>query len=144
MPDNEGDWTDAQRTALLNVTTFGALYLARGIRSIGMDLHAEGSLMDGVEEPYDTPEQRRRAATVVPPASTWVLFAGEAIYKLCKNEHNRREDLGQYGRGYSLGRWIVWKKKFGVIGAMESLEQGVREIAQRAASEMSRIDSGAQ
>ena len=144
MPDNEGDWTDAQRTVLLNVTTFGALYLARGLRSIGMDLHAEDSLMDGLEEPYDTPEQRRRAATVVPPASTWILLAGEAIYEFCKKEHKRREGLGQYGRGYSLGRWVVWKEKFGLIGALGNLEQSVRRIAQKAASEMNRVDGGPQ
>lgn len=34
------------------------MYLACGIHPIGMDLHAETSLMEGVEESYDTPEQK--------------------------------------------------------------------------------------
>ena len=98
--------------------------------------------MDGVEESYDTLEQRRRAYTVVPPAATWVLIAGEKIYELCKSNHNRNELLGQYGRGYSLGRWSVWKKRFGLIAATEGLGVGVCEIAQQAAGTMESIDGG--
>lgn len=142
LPDNEGDWTDSQRTTLLNVTNFGAMYLASGIHPIGMELHAESSLMDGVEDPYNTPEQRCRADTVIPPAATWVLLAGEKIYKLCKNNHDRTELLGQYGRGYSLGRWNVWKKRFDLIATTEDLSDTVRDFAQRAAGKMDSIDGG--
>lgn len=133
MPD-EGDWTDAQRATLLNVMTFSALYLAHGQRDIGMPFHAEVSLMDGVQEPYQTQEQQRRAATNVPPAATWILLAGEKIYELCKNRKAEK------GRGFSLRRWALWKEKFGEIAANEGLDDRVRDFASRAALEMGRVE----
>lgn len=134
-PD-EGDWTDTQRATLLNVTTFGALYLAYGRQSIGMPFHAEVSLMEGIEVPYQTPEQQRRAATNVPPAATWVLLAGEKIYELCTNDYDREDDKG---RGYSLGRWALWKKRFRETAENQELTVVVKDIASKAASEMERI-----
>lgn len=50
MPD-EGDWTEAQRATLMNVVTFGALYLVRGESNIDMSFHAEVSIMHGIESP---------------------------------------------------------------------------------------------
>ena len=127
----------------MNATTFGALYLARGIYPIGMDRRAEDALMAGIEDySYDTADEHRRAATVVPPAATWLLLASEKIYELCKNDYMRREDMGRYGRGYSLARWSVWKQKFVSITAIDELEQSVRDIAEKAVSEMDRIDGG--
>jgi len=107
------DWDD-QAVPLLNATTFGAMYLARGKKPIGMPFHAEVSLMQGVEVPCQTPEQHRRAAMYVPPAATWVLLAGESIHELCKSDYNRKDgapgstpegDEWRWGkgRGYSLG-----------------------------------------
>ena len=119
------------------------MYLPRGLHPVGMDLHAESSFIDGVEEPYETPEQkRRRACIVVPPAATRVFTAGEKIYELCKSNHNRREVSGQYGRGYSLGRWSVWKSRFGSIAAAEGFGVGVCDIVQQAAGKMDGIDGG--
>lgn len=137
MPD-EGDWTDAQRAALMSVTKFGALYLAHGTQQIGMAFHAEVGLMHGVEEPYQTPEEQRRAPTNVPPAATWILLAGEKIYELCKANLYRKDDQG---RGYSLDRWALWKKRFGEIANVRGLTDGVKDIASKAASEMKRIES---
>ena len=134
---DEGDWTDTQRATLLNVTTFGALYLAHGRQSIGMPFHAEVSLMEGIEVPYQTPEQQRRGMTNVPPAATWVLVAGEKIYELCKNDYDRKDDKG---RGYSLGRWALWKKRFSEIAENQELKDGIKDVALRAASEMERIE----
>lgn len=45
----ESGWDD-QAVSLLNATTFGAMYLARGKQLIGMLFHAEISLMQGIEE----------------------------------------------------------------------------------------------
>lgn len=134
MPD-EGDWTDAQRTTLLNVMTFSALYLAHGEHDIGMPFHAEVSLMEGVETPYQTHEQQRRALTNVPPAATWILLAGEKVYELCKNGKDDK------GRGFSLGRWDLWKAEFGEIAANEGLDGRVRDIASKAAAEMGKIEA---
>jgi hypothetical protein len=45
----DGDW-DNQALPLLNATTFGAMYLARGKQEI-MPFLAECSLMEGIEVP---------------------------------------------------------------------------------------------
>lgn len=136
MPD-EGDWTDAQRATLMSITTFGALYLAHGRQPIYMSFHAEVSLMEGVEGPYQMPEEQRRAPTNVPPVATWILLAGDKIYELCRNNVDRKDDQG---RGYSLGRWALWKKRFGEIANSQGLTDGVKETASKAASEMNRIE----
>ena len=146
----EGEW-DAQAVTLINATTFGAIYLARGRQPVGMSFHAEVSLMQGIEVPYQTREQQRCAAVYVPPAATWVLLAGEKIYELCKADHDRKDSdpasnlgsdqwLWAKSRGYSLGRWAFWKKRFGDIAATSELKDGVKEIAERAASRMESID----
>ncbi len=133
QPD-EGDWTDAQRAILMNVVTFGAMYLSYGYKDIGMASHAEASFMDGVEVPYETLEEQRRAETVVPPAATWIFLAGDKIYELCK--------LGKLdkGRGFSLGRWAIWKRRFSEIAANERLMRSVTLIAARAAFKMGKIE----
>ena len=133
MPD-EGDWTDAQKATLLNVINFSALYLDHGQKDIGMSFHAEVSLMEGIEVPYQTPEQQRRAATVVPPAATWILLAGEKIYDLCKSGKDDK------GRGFSLRRWALWKAKFGEIATNQGLGDDVRDIASKTACEMGRVE----
>ena len=133
MPD-EADWTEAQKATLMNVITFSALYLARGQREIGMSLHAEVSLMEGIEYPYETKQQQRGAATVVPPAATWILLAGNKIYHLCQEGKDDKR------RGFSMGRWTLWKGKFGEIAGNEGLGQDVRDIASSAASAMQQIE----
>lgn len=148
--EDEGDW-DAQAVPLLNATTFGAIYLAHGRQPIGMTFHAEVSLMHGVEVPCQTPEQHRRALMYVPPAATWILLAGKNIYELCKNDHDRKDGdpgstpdgdewLWGKSRGYSLGRWAFWKKRFSEIATTRELDEGVKDIAARATSEMKNIE----
>lgn len=136
MPD-EGDWTDAQKATLLNVITLSALYLAHGQQDIGMAFHVEVSLMEGIETLYETPEQQRRATTVVPPVATCIILAGEKIYDLSKTGKN---DNGK-GRGFNLGRWALWKTKFDEIAANQGLSESVRNIAAKAAFKMERIQS---
>lgn len=147
--EDEGD-RNAQAVPLLNCTTFGAMYLAHGRQLLGMPFHAEVSLMHGIEVPCQTLEQQRRAVIYVPPAATWMLLAGEAIYELCKNDHDRKDGapgstsygdewLWGQGRGYSLGRWTLWKKRFGEIASAKELEDSVTGIAAKAAFEMERV-----
>ena len=136
MPD-EGDWTDAQKATLVNVVTFGALYLANGRRDLGMAFHAEVSFLEGIEEPYQTSEQQRRAATMVPPAATWILLAGKKIYELCQVDDGKNGK----GRAFSLERWSLWKSKFGEIATNPALSASVQNIAAKAASEMGEIES---
>lgn len=133
IPD-EGDWTEAQRATLMKVVTFGALYLVRGYSDIGMSFHAEVSIMHGVESPYQTPEQQRRAKILVPPAAQWIHLAGEKIYELCK--HGR----DQQGRGYSLYRWALWKRHFVEIATNKGLTDDVKHIASQAAVKMEKIE----
>ncbi|MCJ1462815.1 hypothetical protein MMC07_001418 [Pseudocyphellaria aurata] len=151
-PEDEidGSW-DAQAVPLLNATTFGAMYLARGKQPIGMLFHAEISLMHGIEVPYETPDQQRRAAMYVPPAATWILLAGEELNERCKNDYDRKDGakgstpygdewLWGKGRGYSLGRWELWKKRFGEIALTQGLPDDVKGFAARATSKIDEID----
>lgn len=120
-----------------NVATFGALYLASGKNEIGMSNHAEGSLLESIETPYETVEQRQRASVVIPPAVIWILLAGEKIRALCQADHGRNDSKG---RGYSLGRWAIWKTAFGEIARNEALDDGIRDVASKAVDEMERIE----
>lgn len=148
-----GNWDD-QAVPLLNATTFGAMYLARGKQPIGMALHAEACFMQSIEVPCQTPEQQGRAAMDVPHAGTWVLLAGQSIHELCKSDYYRKDGapgstwagdewLWGKGRGYSLGRWAFWKKRFSEIATTQGLKDGVKDIAARAASEMGTIEGQA-
>ena len=68
-----------------------------------MSFHTEVSSLEGIEELYQTMEQQRSAVTLVPPAATCILLAGEKLYHLCKHgrmkvaEHSVWGD-GHYGR----------------------------------------------
>ena len=136
---------------LLNATPFGAMYLVRGKQPVGMSFHAEISLMQGIEVRYQTPDQQRHGVMDVPPAATWILLAGEKIHELCKSDHDRKDGaLGSVlanewlwgkGGGYSVGRWELWKKRFGEIAGTQGLLYDVGDLAARADSEMERIES---
>ena len=151
MDQERGDW-DTQAVPLLNATTFGATYLAHGTQRINMSFHAEVGFKQGIEVLYNTPEQRQRAIIYVPPAATWILIAGDIIYGLCKNDHDRTavergfsKPSGEWlwtGRdwGFSLERWAFWKKRFGEIAMTQELRDSIKDIAARANSEMERIE----
>ncbi|KAM0805367.1 hypothetical protein BDR22DRAFT_817322 [Usnea florida] len=144
-----GDW-DALAVSLLNATIFGATYLTRGKIDVGMSFFAEVSLMQGIEVHCQSFKQQRRAVMYVPPASTWILVAGETIYELCKADYDflnngpgatpdNDEWLWGKSRGYSLGRWSFWKMRFGEIAMTEGLKDDLKEIAARAAFEMNKL-----
>lgn len=116
-----------------------------------MSFHAEISLMQGVEVPCQTPKQHRRAAMYVPPAATWILLAGEKIHELCKSDADRKDGapgatpagddwLWGKGRGFSVGRWALWKKRFEEIATISGLSDDVRDIAARAARAMRKVE----
>ena len=101
--------------------------------------------------PCQTLEQQRRAVMFMPPAATWVLVAGKSIYELCKVDHNCRagapgstpnndEWMWGKGRGYSLGRWRLWKTRFSEIATAQGLKDSVKQIAARASSGMDRVE----
>lgn len=141
-----------QVVPLVNATTFGAINFIHGKNSFGMPFHIEISLINGIETPYQHPEQYRRALMYVPPAATWIILAGQKIYELCQGDYDRKDGakgstpegdewLWGQGRGYSLGRWAFWKKRFGEIATTPSLKDLVKELSARAESEMSRIET---
>ena len=147
--EDDGD-SNAQAVPLLNYTTFGAMYLAHGRQPLGMPFHAEVGLMHGIEVPCQMLGQQRRALIYVPPAASWIIFAGEGIYELCKNDHDGKngasgltsygdECLWGHGRGFSLGSWTLWKRRFSEVASTKTLEDNVTEIAAKAAFEMERI-----
>lgn len=42
------------------------------------------------------------------------------------------------GMGLNLGRWALWKRRFGEIAMNQALDDTVKDTASRAASEMER------
>ena len=123
----------------MNVVTFGALYLNRGQRDIGMSRFAEFTFTHFQRLSYQTPEGQRAAKAEVPAAANWILLAGEKIYDLCKHGVPRYP-----GRDFDLPRWALWKGRFGEISAYQALSGDVRNFASRAATEMARIERLAQ
>lgn len=75
---------------------------------------------------------------VVPPAATWILLAGEEIYRRCKYDQAR---INGKSMGLNLGRWALWKRSFGEIAMNQALDDTVKDTASRAASEIERIES---
>lgn len=146
----ESGW-DNQAVSLLNDMTFGAIYLAQGKQLIAMLFYAEISLMQGIKDPCQTPDKQRLAAMYVPPAATWIFLTGEIIYEHCKNDFNCIDGapglildddwLWGNGKGYSLGRWAFWKKRFGKIAMTQGLLDSVKDLATIAVSEMGKIES---
>jgi hypothetical protein len=147
----EGDWYD-QATPLFNATCFAARYLNQVKDVKGMVFHAEGSMRNGPEAPYQTKEQKYRARMYIPPAAMWILLAGKKLYQLCKDDYERNDhpssfqlsndDLGwKGGSGLCIERWKFWKQKFSTIARMEDVGSAVREKAERATAEMERIEN---
>lgn len=129
-PDPD-EWTDKDIATRLNVDTFGALYLAHGLKDIGMSFHAEVAFWHAFELPYDTPDRQRFAKQDVPQAATWMLLATEKIYDLCKKGEFR----------YSLEGWTMWKRRFHEIARNTALLASVREIALKAALRMKEVEN---
>lgn len=87
----------------------------------------------------------------VPPAASWILFAGERIYELCKSSVSCDDGapatvpvdewLWGEGRSYSLGRWALWKKRFGEVAMTQGLQDDVKDAAGRAMSKMGKVES---
>ncbi|KAL6719568.1 hypothetical protein ACLMJK_003810 [Lecanora helva] len=134
LPD-EGDWTPAQRATLMSVVTFGTYYLAWGQVDLGMSHQAEVSFMLGIEQPYQTPQQIRRALTLVPPAAEWMGVGGKKIYQLCQRGTTQR------GTSFSLDRWRLWRTKFVEIGRNSALTPSVRQWALGAQDSMAAAET---
>ena len=105
---------------------------------MGMSFHAEVSFMDGVEVPYTTLTQQRRAQALLPPAVTWIRLAGAKIYDLCRNGK-----LDQ-GRGFSLSRWQQWKDGFDLATRTSQIGMSLRMEAVSAVSTMQSIENSMQ
>ena len=118
----------------MSVTTFGALYLDNGQVDLGMSSQAEISFMTGLEQPYKTIDEQRRAKTLVPPAALWMHYGGKKIYQLCQHGTTRK------GRGFSLDRWKLWKTKFAEIGRNRALS-GVQQWTLSALDSMATAES---
>lgn len=147
----------AQATPFLNATSFAATCLSRVPTMTGMSFHAECCLGQALEGPYETPEPQYHGAMYVPSAATWILLAGERLYRLCKDDYQRRDStsagggerlsgnggggrLSGNGSGFTLKRWAFWKQRFHDITATAEFDSSVRNYAKRAADEMKRIE----
>ncbi|KAL3155554.1 hypothetical protein ABBQ38_011108 [Trebouxia sp. C0009 RCD-2024] len=133
MPDF-CEWTAAERAKLLNVCTFGAKYLSCGQKDLGMSFHAYCSfkhLSEAFELPGQTAKQCQYLETVVPPATAWILLAGQKIYKLCECNQTVY---------HSLEQWADWERSFDKVAAVEGLQSSVKHNALQAWEEMYKIE----
>lgn len=116
---------------------------------VRMSFLASSSLIDGVEMAYSQ-DQADRAAMYIPPATAWILHAGESLYKLCQDRYSKSATLGvkesgcQWlwtgGVGFSPERWDFWKKRLQELGSQESLDQSLKSPAKEALKKMQDIE----
>lgn len=102
--------------------------------------------------PYKTEQQQRLGATYLPPTASWIHFAGNRIYNLCKKYYDRLDVragstligsvwLWRKGRGYSSGRWAFWIRRLNEKSITQILNKRLREMAVKAASGMIEIEN---
>ena len=154
---------DAASQELLRGNAFGALYLkeldpdgpARDLLS--MRTQARWSLMHALEVATDNLGQIRRTGIYIPPAARWILITGRNIYGYCKSnldyegeaviqrwmggpEHGSQ--LLFTGRdGFSIERWMFWRKRFEHIRGLQGATDDVKDLAAQAAEMMAEIES---
>lgn len=145
IEDLDWDWDEwwSQATPHQNITSFAARWLKTRRH---MHWYVVGSLSQAIEANPETPEELEHTLMYVPPATIWIMLAGKTILQLCKDNYHRshprsvhNSDLWKGDLGFSVERWIFWKKRFGEIAALKGIPSHVAEISLRAMAEMQKI-----
>ena len=147
MPPDPCEWNDKESKAkFMNVVTFGARCLAQAqIPALDMKFQASCNLSQGLEEPYQVHREHSHqcelhcAEVLVPPAATWLLFAGQNLYQLCMANAKSGHTLN-----FTQQRWDEWKRKLCDISTDTKLDRSVCQLAFEAAKAMDQAVSTAQ
>lgn len=102
-----------------------------------------GALEYPIRDDYDQ-QQLARLYRAVPAAVKLVETLGQRIYQWCHESQNKpQEDAGpgrpfwEGQRGFCLGRWQFWQKRFLDLSDESTLDEEEREGASKAARAMS-------
>lgn len=149
--DYTGNWLD-QAPALVNASTFGALFLSEAPDPIRMSFFASVALINGLEISYSH-DQAQQAIMYIPAAATWLRLAGVSIHKLCVDRYDAHATCGLLetgckwewtGRsGFSVERWQFWKRRLGELAVEQSLDEHLRIMAKEAEAEMDSVEQTA-
>ena len=85
----------------------------------------------------------------MPLAGIWILLCGKVIFDHCRNSGTllagskdpRKNWKGV--NGFSIERWIFWKKRFGEIKGHDQASEKTKELAAEGEECMNRIESEA-
>ncbi|KAI8631826.1 hypothetical protein F5Y19DRAFT_376974 [Xylariaceae sp. FL1651] len=122
----------AQKTRLLNATSFAATALVSAQSMSGMAFYIPACMEDALGPPDDSLEPRFNAAMYIPAVSAWISIAGNHIFNLCRESKTH---------GFSMDNWELWKKKLGDVALDDSIGDEEREIALKVKDEMTRIQT---
>jgi hypothetical protein len=126
---------------LLNATRFAATTVTEGDAVYGLLRQAAEMLKDGVDDPYDdTRAYSREWKVLLPPAATWLIIAGEVIYKSCIRGEDERS-ARKFEDGYlRKDRWENWRAQLRVLAIREDLDDECRGFAAHAVERMAQIE----
>lgn len=112
-----------------------------------LELHAIWAMREALEEPLEPAELHLN----VPGAAVWIYYAGNWIFS-CQKSWEPGFPIGdpavggslwEGSRGFSRGRWDLWRQRFRWIAENSEVQQETRDYAWKAAEEMERIESSA-
>jgi hypothetical protein len=137
------DWYPATQ-GLLNATTFSAGWASRegfdkSVSIVRMD--AEAALDHGLEDTshdLDRPHEQQICAARVIVAATWILLAGDAIYRACVQaaQNPAPEARNTTGLGLSMQGWRVWKDRLSTLAEDSRIDVRSRDLATQARDRM--------
>lgn len=110
------------------------------------DDYAIWAMRSSVEAAAPEDSELDTTDSYVPPATTWILYGGEKVWERSQaglegTPSTRGGPLWTGKRGYSVERWLFWKKRFCEVAAMDDLKSGTREMASKANEIMDKISN---
>ena len=80
----------------------------------------------------------------VPLAGMWILLCGNVIFAHCRNlvtpDYKDAGKNWKGANGFSIERWIFWKKRFGEIKGHDQASEKTKELAAEGEWLMNRIE----
>ena len=85
----------------------------------------------------------------MPLAGIWILLCGNVIFAHCRNPGTPLANFNDVGKnwkgvnGFSIERWIFWKKRLGEIKCHDQASEKTKELAAEVEERMNRIENEA-
>jgi hypothetical protein len=143
-PDEVEDFF-AEGLMLLNATRFAALSVLRDDTPHLSLRQAAIMLQDGADKPYNDENRShpREWKVLLPPAATWLIIAGELIYKSCLRGEAERSTYRFFEDRYlRKDRWEHWRTQLRALATRDDLDDDCRGIAAHAVERMAQIEEG--